>query len=148
MAGFLIDTNVLVYSYDPGNNTKRARAHDVLEALSVSGAAFSTQILGEFFATVTRKIREPLSAKDAAKQVGLFIESSDVFDVTVSVVIEALRGVIDHQLPYYDALIWATAHLNQIATILTEDGQHNRLIEGVRYLNPFHPDFDLQVFEQ
>jgi predicted nucleic acid-binding protein len=47
----------------------------------------------------------------------------------------------------WDALIWSVARLNGISWILTEDGQHNRLVEGVRYLNPFHPDFDLGLLE-
>jgi predicted nucleic acid-binding protein len=146
LAGFLIDTNVLVYSYDQTNGTKRDRAGIVLDALATSGeAAFSTQILGEFFVTATRKIPAPLPIEDAANQILYLIESSNVFEVTTPVVIEALRGVIDHRLPYYDSLVWATARLNQITTILTEDGQHNRLVEGVRYLNPFHPEFDLQL---
>jgi predicted nucleic acid-binding protein len=65
----------------------------------------------------------------------------------VSIVSEAVRGVHAHQLPYYDALIWATARLNQITNVITEDGQHNRLIEGIRYLNPFDPGFDLQLLQ-
>jgi predicted nucleic acid-binding protein len=53
--------------------------------------------------------------------------------------------VREYQLHYYDALLWATAALKGIENILTEDGQHDRIIEGVRYLNPFHPDFDLKI---
>ena len=54
---------------------------------------------------------------------------------------------MQHQLHYYDSLIWAAAKLNQIQEIVTEDGQHGRVIEGVRYLNPFHADFHLSMLQ-
>jgi predicted nucleic acid-binding protein len=45
----------------------------------------------------------------------------------------------------WDALIWAVARLNGVATIISED-THGR-IEGVSYLNPFDPQFDLATLE-
>ena len=148
MAGFLLDTNVLVYSYDPTDGEKRTRAIDVLETLGSSPEAYlSTQVLGEFYVTVTRKIPSPLSVTDASLRIQNYVEAWNVCDVTVSIVSEAVRGAHAHQLPYYDALIWATARLNQITSVITEDGQHNCLIEGIRYLNPFDPDFDLQLLQ-
>ncbi len=106
-------------------------------------AALSTQVLGEFFVTVTRKIPTPLSDEQAERSVANYIQSWTVFQVTSFVTLEAIRGVRQHALPFYDALIWAVARLNQVPLILTEDGQHDRVIEGVRYANPFHRDFDL-----
>jgi len=105
----------------------------------------STQILGEFFVTATRKIPAPLSIGDASRAVMEYLDSWPVIDITSSIVLEALRGVGQHQMHYYDSVIWAAAKLNQIREILTEDGQHGRVVEGVRYLNPFHHDFDLAV---
>jgi predicted nucleic acid-binding protein len=59
------------------------------------------------------------------------------------VVLEAARGVRDHQLSYFDAQIWATARLNQVPTIFTEDFEHQRRLEGVQFLNPLLPEFAL-----
>jgi predicted nucleic acid-binding protein len=146
LPGFLVDTNILVYSYDPTDGEKRRRAIEVLDVLGARpDALLSTQVLGEFFVTITRKIPHPLSPAAAARRIEHYIESWSVCDVTASIVAEAVRGVISHKLSYYDSLIWATARLNQMTSLVTEDGQHNRLIEGVRYLNPFHPDFDLSL---
>ncbi len=39
------------------------------------------------------------------------------------------------------------AKLNQVPNVLTEDAPHGRLLEGVRFLNPFHPTFDLSLLE-
>jgi predicted nucleic acid-binding protein len=47
---FLVDTNVLVYVYDPVDPIKQVRALDVLDRLAASGAGcLTTQVLGEFF---------------------------------------------------------------------------------------------------
>jgi predicted nucleic acid-binding protein len=72
-----------------------------------------------------------------------FLRSWPIFDVTPMHVYEAVRGVREHRLSYYDALIWATARLNGVPHLLSEDGQDGRYLEGVRYLNPFAPDFDV-----
>ena len=39
--------------------------------------------------------------------------------------------------------IWATARLNQVPTIFTEDFTNGRRVEGVQFLNPLLPAFDL-----
>ncbi len=57
---------------------------------------------------------------------------------------EALRGVDAHRLSFWDALIWAVARLNQVPIVLTEDLPGGQTwIDGVRYLNPIDPGFDL-----
>jgi predicted nucleic acid-binding protein len=49
---FLVDTNVLVYAYDPIDGDKRERAIEVLESLGPHQlGSVSTQILGSFFVT-------------------------------------------------------------------------------------------------
>ena len=57
------------------------------------------------------------------------------------IVLEAIRGVKDHNFSYWDALIWATARLNQIRIVLSEDFSDHANIEGVLFVNPFEPDF-------
>ena len=66
-----------------------------------------------------------------------------VLPVTAVVVVEAARGVRDHGLSYWDSQLWATARLNQVETIVTEDFQDGRVLEGVRFVNPYSPSFDL-----
>lgn len=57
---------------------------------------------------------------------------------------EALRGAREHSVSYYDAQIWACAHLNQIPVIFSEDFSDRRVIEGVRFTNPFSETFELE----
>jgi predicted nucleic acid-binding protein len=74
----------------------------------------------------------------------LLCETFPVFDVTRFIVLEAARGVREYRLSYYDAQIWATARLNQVPTIFTEDFQSGRHLEGVQFLDPLQSGFDLE----
>lgn len=148
MSDILVDTNVLVYSYDQTNGAKRSQAREVLRTIFGRDiGVLSVQVLGEFFVTATRKIPTPIHPVEAGQSIANYLASVRVYDVTAPIVMEALRGANRYQIHYYDALIWATAKLNQIPFILTEDAEHNRNLEGVTYLNPFHQDFDPSVLE-
>jgi predicted nucleic acid-binding protein len=46
-------------------------------------------------------------------------------------------------LAYLDAQIWASAQLNQIPVIFSEDFQDGQILEGVRFVNPFKKGFDV-----
>jgi predicted nucleic acid-binding protein len=82
----------------------------------------------------------------AAEQVAALAASWPVLDVTPLVVIEATRGVEDHHLAYWDAQLWATARLNQVPVIFSEDFASDSVLNGVRFVNPFRSDFDLQAW--
>jgi predicted nucleic acid-binding protein len=103
----------------------------------------SAQILGEFLSATTRGRRPILTMQEALRQVTLLGDALPVFDQTRLIVLEAGRGVHEHQLSYFDAQIWATARLNQVPTIFTEDFTNGRRVEGVQFLNPLLPAFDL-----
>lgn len=143
-ARVLVDTNVLVYSYDRSEMDKQAQAKAVLEALVDRGAGvLSTQVLGEFFVAVTRKIKAPLSISDAYQRLENYFQVWPVIDLTGLIVLEAARGVRDYQFNYWDAQLWATAKLNQIEVVFSEDFNPGAVIEGVRFINPFTSDFAL-----
>lgn len=57
--------------------------------------------------------------------------------ITDLIVLEAARGVRDHATSFWDAQVWATAKLNQIPVVLSEDFASGSVIEGVRFENPF-----------
>jgi predicted nucleic acid-binding protein len=144
MACVLVDTNVLVYAHDPAGQSKHHQAIATLEAVRRIGAGrLSVQCLSEFFWTVTRGRRPLLSGRDAAAQVGRLTAGWITFDLTAPIVMEAVRGVQQYRLAFWDARLWATARLNQVPLILSEDFIDGRRVEGVRFANPFAPHFDL-----
>jgi predicted nucleic acid-binding protein len=144
MAPILIDTNLLIYLYDQNQPDRQSRAADVLDQLEIMGLGrLSVQNLAEFFSVSIRKLSPPLSPKEALDQLNLFTRIWPVFDLTPLIVLEAARGVRDYQMSYYDAQIWATARLNQIPTIFSEDFNVGATLEGVQFIDPFAPEFDL-----
>ncbi len=138
MTATLIDTNILVYAHDPVKGEKAARAIEVLDQLQgAQEGRLSAQCLAEFLIVVTRGESPLLSIGEAAQQVDLLSQAFHTLDITPMIVTEAARGVQQHQFSYWDAQIWATARLNQIPVILTEDFQSGASLEGVRFSNPF-----------
>lgn len=63
--------------------------------------------------------------------------------MTAAIVNEATVGVQQHHLSYWDAQLWATARLNQVAVVLSEDFASGSRRGGVRFVNPLQPGFDV-----
>lgn len=148
MSDILVDTNILVYSFDPRDLPKQSRSQAIIETLLASDrAVISVQCLTEFFRAVRWRLPEPLTPEDAFAQVVRLARACRVLDLTSWVVLEACRGSNTYQLSIWDALIWAAAKVNQIPDVLSEDWEHERVLEGVRFLNPFHPEFGLALLE-
>lgn len=147
MAGFLVDSNILIYVHDPRDQSKQERAFEVLDRLiKVRSAVLSVQCLSEFFDTVRWKLPEPMSQLHALEQVESFILTCRVLSITPYALLEACRCSNRYGLSIWDSLIWAVAKLNGVLSIVTED-EHGPSLEGVRYLNPFRQDFDLSLLE-
>ena len=72
------------------------------------------------------------------------VDALPVLDITRLIVLEAARGLRQHRLSYFDAQIWATARLNQVTTVFTEDFEDGRRLEGVQFVNPLVPGFDIE----
>jgi predicted nucleic acid-binding protein len=145
MPPILIDTNLLIYLYDPNQPDKQNQSERVLEQLELTRSGrLSVQALAEFFSVATRKLSPSLTSAEALDQVTLFTRLWPVFNLTPMIVMEAGRGVRDHKLSYYDAQVWATARLNQLSVVFSEDFRDGSILEGVRFVNPFSSKFPLE----
>jgi len=134
----LVDTNILVYAHDPSAGKKNRQSIEILDELRTSRTGvLSTQVVMEFVRAVTGRIPNPMSMKSAASQARIFLAAWPVVPITGIIVDEALRGVIAHRLSLWDSQIWATARMNQIRSVLSEDFDHGTEIGGVRFRNPF-----------
>ena len=141
----MADTNVLVYAYDRSEPQKQRRALEVLDRLAVSRVGvISTQVLAEFFVAVTRKIETPLSVSEAYVRVKNYLQAWTVLNLTGMIVLEAARGVREHQFNFWDAQIWAAARLNQIPIVFSEDFNAGAVTEGVQFVNPFAEGFQME----
>ena len=139
-----VDTNILVYAYDRSEPDKQKRAVEVMDALvTTDNGVISTQVLAEFFISVTRKIKAPLSVAEAYQRLEALVQAWTVVELSSFVPLEAARGVRDYQFHFWDAQIWATARLSHVPLVLSEDFNTSSTIEGVRFENPLIPSFDL-----
>lgn len=142
MALILVDTNILVYAYDPRAPAKNIQAQTVLKALHEDKVGYlSVQSLAEYM-NATRKLAIPPAT--ALHYAQAFALAWPILALTPQIVLEAGRGVRDHGFAYYDAQIWATAHLNQIPVIFSEHFNSGATLEGVRFVNPFLTSFRLE----
>lgn len=138
----MVDTNVLLYPFDPTDRQKQRQARRVLAAArrQREQVLLSVQCLTEFYRAATNRLAMDRSL--AARRVGNLARLYRVVDLTPAVVIEACRLASERNIAIWDALIWAVARQHDIPYILTEDDGHGPTIEGVEYVNPFRDDFD------
>jgi predicted nucleic acid-binding protein len=145
-ARLLIDTNVLVYAEDSRDARKQAIASEILRGLRRRGpAGLTTQVLGEYWRVVTKGARPLLSRTDATRRVRRFATMSPVLGIDVEVTLEAARLASTRSLAYWDAQLIATAKVNGIGLVLSEDFADAIEIEGVLVLDPFAPHFDAEA---
>jgi predicted nucleic acid-binding protein len=142
----LVDSNVLVYTQDPRDPAAQRTASDIIRRLADRNRiVLSAQCLTEFYYAVTRRLPNPLPAEDAMAGVQqLTTFAARVYPITVDVVLEAIAAVPKFQMSLWDALIWSVAFRNGVPLILSEDTPSRPSIDGVRYINPFVPDFDIE----
>jgi len=143
----MVDTNVLLYAYDRGEPSKQPQALAVLNHLAVDGlGVLTSQVLAEFFVNATRRLRPPLTTEEAYGCIQNYLLSWEILDNTGPIVLEAARGVRTYQMAYWDAQIWASAKMNQIPVVFSEDFGDGVIIEGVRFVNPFNAGFNLETW--
>jgi len=139
----LIDTNVLVYRYDPRFPAKQAIASRLLRAgIEAEDLVVPHQAIVEFLAAVTRGRRDldgaPLLAPEKARREAEELTGQfPVLYPDAAVLLTALRGAAAYQLSWFDAHLWAYAEVHGIDEILTEDFQHGRRYGTVRTRDPF-----------
>lgn len=140
---YLFDTKVLVYAVDPREPAKRDRAREAIRRAVRSGsAALPSQVLSEYANVRLKKLRPSPDPGAVGREVERLLLAFPVLPLTGPVVLEALRGVRDHALSYYDAQIWAVARLAQVGVVLSEDFNPGAVPEGVRFAYPLDPAFE------
>ena len=94
----------------------------------------SLQVIQEYFAAATRKLR--VDPEIAQRKVEIFARGNVVRferdDVVRSIELHRLL-----RISFWDALIVHAARLARAAVLYSEDLQHGATIAGVRIVNPF-----------
>ena len=131
-----VDTNILVYAYDIDAGEKHAKAKAILSTLWADrNGSLSTQVLQEFYVTVTRKLPQPLSRRIAREIIETYGQWP-VYSPTAADVVAASRLEERHRFAFWDALVLVAAQRSEAGVLLSEDLQDGRRIEGLRITNP------------
>jgi predicted nucleic acid-binding protein len=130
-----LDTNVLVYAVSSaeGDAAKKRKAIDLVQRTDFG---LSAQVLQEFYVTVTRKIRKPLSADKAVA----LLDEYRVFPTVPTdypLIVAAVELSLRHGVSYWDGAILAAAETLGAAVLYTEDLSHGQSYGRVRAVNPF-----------
>jgi predicted nucleic acid-binding protein len=148
----LVDTNVLVYRFDPRFPQKQRVATTLLRrGIADDSIRVPHQALIEFVAATTRPIsREPrnprnpqdpgrslLTPADARREAEEMLSQYAILYPDEAVFRLAVRGAAAYQLGWFDAHVWAFAERFALDTLYSEDFQHGRLYGSVRTINPF-----------
>jgi len=131
-----LDTNVIVYLFDRDAPSKRDRARSILEEGSHAHLVISTQVLQEFYVTVTRRLGKPL-AEAEAEAAARDLAALEVVDLDTEIVLRSIAGARAHRMSLWDALIVEAAQARGCEKLLTEDLQHGRRFGQLRVENPF-----------
>lgn len=132
---YFLDTNVVVYAVSkaPEDQTKRAKSLQIIEA---GGFGVSSQVLQEFYVTVTRKARIGLAASKALEWIEqLAMQPCIAIDSTI--VMRAIEFSERYRVSYWDGAILAAAEAMGATTVISEDLARGRDYGGIRVSNPY-----------
>ena len=131
---WFVDTNVLVYLFDVDAPAKKAIAEHVFR--EQANIRLSTQVLQEFYVTVTRKLGRPLPPEYALQAVKHF-QTYPVATISSALVTRSIQRSMEAQLSLLDSLIVETALAEQADRLVTEDLQDGWTLGTMRIWNPF-----------
>lgn len=138
----LVDTNVLVYRFDPRDAVKQRIARELLrEGIERGTLRVAHQAIVEFVQAVTRPLGRGqsslLARPDALREAEELLAQFDVLYPADSMVRTAIRGAATYQLGWLDSHMWAYAEHYGLEEILSEDFSDGQMIGTVRIRNPF-----------
>lgn len=135
---WFFDTNVLVYLFDPNAIEKQATAGYLWErACREAVPVVSTQVLQEFFVTVTKAAKQGLPVVAARDAIVAFSNAADVITVSIPLIEAATRRLEASGFSFWDSLIIESAIEAGARRLWTEDLQHGQTFGDLEVCSPF-----------
>jgi predicted nucleic acid-binding protein len=135
---FFVDTNIFVYSFDRNAPEKQQRARQLIQsALSTQRGIISTQVVQEFLNVALRKFARPMTASEAREYLRVVLAPMCQHYPSLALYDRSLLLQEETGFSFYDSLIVAAALESGCSTLLSEDLQHGRNVQGVALVNPF-----------
>ena len=135
---YFLDTNIFVYSFDPGNPYKAKQATTLIrEAVTTRQGIVSYQVVQEFFNVALRRFGNPMTHADAEQYLGTVFRPLLVVHSSVALSQEALAVFHNHRMGWYESLIVASAQAAECEVLYSEDFKHGHKFGKLRVENPF-----------
>ena len=131
-----LDTNVLVYAYDPTQPGKQRIAQDLLRRALAGELVTSTQALAEFAATLLHKMAPPASFGHVTAALDA-LSPIRVVSPDANLVRRAVEARANYGVHFYDGMIIAAAEQAGCRCIWSEDLNAGQAYFGVKIQNPF-----------
>jgi predicted nucleic acid-binding protein len=131
-----LDTNILVYAYDPADQVKQRVSRNLVRQALAGGVILSTQVLAEFAATLLHKMapsplpRDVNSMLDALAPIPLIVPDANLVQ-------RAIHARSEYGLHFYDGMIVAAAERGGCGRIWSEDLNAGQRYFGIAVENPF-----------
>ena len=132
---FSLDSNVLVYFFDPRDPIKQASAQQIVATAAARDCALSLQSVGEFYTVSTRK--KILPASIAGQEALNFLAMFSNFPATPDCHRLAVREAVAGRFSIWDAVLLASADEAGCTLLLSEDMKDGARLGGVVVRNPF-----------
>jgi predicted nucleic acid-binding protein len=132
-----VDTNVLVYLFDADDPAKQRMVQNLLSNRDLRARLIlSTQVLQEFYVSVTRKLATPLDP-EAAFQAVQDLAAFPVVQIDPPLILLAIQRSRKAKVSFWDALILEAALTAGAILLYSEDFQDGSVYGGLRIANPF-----------
>jgi predicted nucleic acid-binding protein len=131
-----LDTNVLVYAYDPSDPRKQGIAQSLVRRALAGEILASSQVVGEFAATLLHKLMPPAKPDDLAVLLDT-LGPIKLVPLDGDVVVRAVRARAQYGLHFYDGMIVAAAERGGCQKIWSEDLNAGQKYFGITVENPF-----------
>ena len=131
-----LDSNVLIYAYDPKDPRKKGIAQELVEKALLGDGVISVQVLAEFAATLLHKLR-PVVPSAAVTEILDAMHSISIVKPEAGTVRRAVEAYEEYGVQFYDGMIIAAAERAGCKKIWSEDLNAGQEYFGVKVENPF-----------
>lgn len=131
-----LDTNVLVYAYDPSEPRKQQIAQSLVRRAVAGELAASTQVLGEFAATLLHKLKPAAKPQDLMSLLDT-LGPIHLVPLDGDGILRAVQAHVQYGIHFYDGLIVAAAERGGCRKIWSEDLNSSQGYFGITVENPF-----------
>jgi len=131
-----LDTNILVYAYDRSEPRKQQIAQGLVRRAVAGEIAASSQVLGEFAATLLHKLSPPASPEDLIALLDA-LGPIKLVPIDGDVVLRAVQARAQYGVHFCDGMILAAAERGGCQRIWSENLNAGQQYFGCVVENPF-----------